>query len=89
MVLISGIGFGAGAAFLLSRRAHFDLTLSSRGSLLVLMLTAIVSVALVALGHILVLMWFGILTHGRLSAGGPARVRRRHDRRDGGRRRSC
>jgi two-component system sensor kinase FixL len=61
MVLISGIGFGAGAAFLLARRAHFDPTLSSRGSLLVLMLAAIVSTALVALGHILVLIWFGVL----------------------------
>lgn len=63
-VLINGLGFGGAAAFLLSRRAHFDLTLSSRGSLLVLMLTATVSVALVALGHILVLIWFGILTRG-------------------------
>jgi two-component system sensor kinase FixL len=61
MVLISGIGFGAGAAFLLARRAHFDPTLSSRGSLLVLMLAAIVSTALVALGHILVLIGFGVL----------------------------
>jgi two-component system sensor kinase FixL len=62
MVLISGLGFSGAAAFLLSRRAHFDPTLSSRGSLLVLMLTAIASIALVAFGHILVLMWFGILT---------------------------
>lgn len=61
MVLISGAGFGAGAAFLLSRSAHFNPTLSSRGSLLVLMLAAIVSVALVAIGHILVLLWSGVL----------------------------
>jgi two-component system sensor kinase FixL len=63
-VLISGLGFGGAGAFLLSQRAHFDPTLSSRRSLLVLMLAAITSVALVALGHILVLLWFGILMPG-------------------------
>lgn len=62
LVLVSGLGFGGAAASLLLPRAHFDLTLSSRGSLLMLLLAAAASIALVALGHILILIWYGILT---------------------------
>lgn len=61
VVLVSGLGFGCTAAFLLSRRLHFDLTLSSRSSLLMLMLAAIAGVALVALAHIVILLRYGVL----------------------------
>lgn len=62
VLLNSGLGFGAAGAFLLSRRARFDPTLSSRGSLVVLLIAAIVSVAFVAVAHILILLRFGIVT---------------------------
>lgn len=61
VVLTIGLGFGGAAALLLSPILRFDVTLSSRRSLLVLMLVALGSTALVSLVHMLILLGAGAL----------------------------
>ncbi len=61
VVMIVGIGYGAAALLLRSPRAGFDLTLSSRRSLILLMGVATPAIALVAAGHALVLWLYGIV----------------------------
>ena len=62
VVLITGLGYGFAALLLRSYRIDFDVTLSSRRSLLLLMGTAIVSIALVSIGHALVLLLHGLIS---------------------------
>jgi two-component system sensor kinase FixL len=59
--LSNGVGFGTATAFLLSRRSGFYPALSSRGSLFLLLIAAIVSVATVSAIHVFLLIWFDIL----------------------------
>jgi signal transduction histidine kinase len=61
IVLIIGLTYGAAAVFLLSPRVQFDSTLSSKRSLLLLMGAAVVSIAVVSFGHVLVLWLFGLV----------------------------
>jgi two-component system, LuxR family, sensor kinase FixL len=61
VVLTIGLGYGAATSFLLIPRVGFDATLSSRRALLLLMSVALVSIAIVTLGHVSVLFVFGIL----------------------------
>jgi len=61
IVLINGLVYGAAAALLLSPHIRFDHTLSSRRSLLWLLAVAIVSIGLVASGHVLILLAHGML----------------------------
>ena len=61
VVLITGAGYGAGALLLLSPRIGFDPTLSSRRSLIWLLGIAAVSIAVVSLGHGLVLYLHGMV----------------------------
>lgn len=61
VALIIGLGYGGAALLLLSPRIQFDPALSSRRSMLWLMGVAVVSIALVALGHALVLLLYGII----------------------------
>jgi two-component system, LuxR family, sensor kinase FixL len=58
---IIGVGYGAGAALLLSPRFRFDPSLASKGSLLWLLAIAIVSAAIVAFGYVGVIAAFGLL----------------------------
>ena len=60
-VSIIGAGYGAGAGLLLSPRFGFDPTLASKASLLWLLVTAIVSPAVVAIGYVGVIAAFGLL----------------------------
>jgi two-component system sensor kinase FixL len=60
VVLITGVGYGAGVLLLLSPRIGFDPTLSSRRSLIWLLGVAVVSIAAVSLGHGLVLYLHGM-----------------------------
>ena len=60
-VSIIGAGYGAGAALLLSPRFRFDPTLASKASLLWLLVIAIVSPAIVAIGYVGVIVAFGLL----------------------------
>jgi two-component system sensor kinase FixL len=61
VVLITGVGYGAGALLLLSPRIGFDPSLSSRRSLIWLLGITAVSIAAVSLGHGLVLYLHGIV----------------------------
>jgi signal transduction histidine kinase len=61
IVLIIGLTYGAAAALLLSPALQFGPTLSSRRSVLALMGVAIVSIALVSFGHVLVLWLFDLI----------------------------
>jgi signal transduction histidine kinase len=61
VVLITGVGYGAGALLLLSPRIGFDPSLSSRRSLIWLLGIAAVSIAIVSLGHGLVLYLHGMI----------------------------
>lgn len=61
MVLTSGAGYGSAAALLMSARIGFDVRLSSKRSLLLLMAFALASTALVALAHFLVLLSSGVV----------------------------
>lgn len=61
VVLITGLGYGLGALFLLSSRISFDPALSSRRSLVWLLAVAAVSIAAVSLGHGLILSLHGII----------------------------
>ena len=61
VVLITGFGYGFAALLLRSPRIRFDVTLSSRNSLLWLMAAAIGSIALVSLGHALILLLHGLI----------------------------
>jgi two-component system, LuxR family, sensor kinase FixL len=58
---IIGVGYGTGAALLLSPRFRFDPTLASKASLLWLLAIAIVSAAIVASGYVGVIAAFGLL----------------------------
>jgi len=62
IVLVTGLGYGAVTALLLWQRVRFDPTLASKRSLLLLMGAAAGSIAIVALGHIVVLVVFGIVS---------------------------
>lgn len=62
VVLATGVVYGGANALLLSRRVRFDPTLASKRSLLLLMGTAAGSIAVVALGHIVILVASGIVT---------------------------
>jgi signal transduction histidine kinase len=66
VVLITGLGYGAGTLFLLSPLVRFDPTLSSRRSLVWLMAVAAVSIAFVSLGHGLVLHLYGMIPGGHV-----------------------
>ncbi len=59
--LIIGGGYAAGTAVLLTRRLHFDATLASRHSLLMLIAVAVISTAGVAATYVGMLVAFGIL----------------------------
>ena len=61
VVLITGLGYGFAALLLRSPRIRFDATLSSRNSLLWLMAAAIGSIALVSIGHALILLMHGLI----------------------------
>jgi signal transduction histidine kinase len=61
VVLITGLGYGGATLLLSSSRLQFDPTLSTRRSLLWLMGAAIASIALVSLGHAVVLLPHGIV----------------------------
>ena len=61
VVLITGFGYGSAALLLRSPRIRFDVTLSSRNSLLWLMVAAIGSITLVSLGHALILLLHGLI----------------------------
>lgn len=61
VVLVTGAGYGAATALLLTRRIGFDPTLASKQSLLWLMGLAVVSMAIVAFGHIAVLALSGMV----------------------------
>ena len=61
VVLLIGLGYGGATALLLSPRVRFDPTLTSLRSLLWLMAAALVSIAIVAVGHVSVLVTFSIL----------------------------
>jgi signal transduction histidine kinase len=61
VVLITGLGYGGAALLLLSPRIQFDPALPSKRHLLWLMAVAVASIALVALGHVLVLLSYGII----------------------------
>jgi signal transduction histidine kinase len=60
VVLVTGVGYGAATVLLLSRRIGFDPTLASKHSLLWLVGVALVSMAFVAFGHIVVLVMSGM-----------------------------
>lgn len=59
VVLMTGLCYGGAAALLLSPRAAFDPSLSSKRSLLLLMAVAAVNIAVLAFGHVVVLVAFG------------------------------
>ena len=61
VVLVLGFGYGGATALLLSPRVGFDPTLTSMRALLWLMAAALVSIAIVAVGHASVLVTFSIL----------------------------
>jgi two-component system sensor kinase FixL len=61
VVLITGLGYGAGALLLLSPGIRFDPALSSRRSLVWLLAVATVSIAAVSLGHGLILLLHGLI----------------------------
>ncbi|MEH2535267.1 two-component system sensor kinase FixL [Bradyrhizobium sp. AZCC 1588] len=61
VVAITGLGYGSAALLLLHRRFGFDRSLSSRSSLLWLVTIAVASIALVSIGHALVLVLHGII----------------------------
>lgn len=61
VVLTTGLGYGCAALLLRSRRIRLDDTLSSRNSLLWLMVVAIGSIAAVSLGHALILLLYGLV----------------------------
>jgi signal transduction histidine kinase len=61
IMAIIGLTYGAAAVFLLSPHVQFDVTLSSRRSLLWLIGVAIASIALVSFGHVLVLWLFDLV----------------------------
>jgi signal transduction histidine kinase len=61
VVLLIGFGYGGATALLLSPRVGFDPTLTSMRALLWLMAAALVSIAIVAVGHASVLVTFSIL----------------------------
>ena len=61
IVLLIGFGYGGVTALLLSPRVSFDPTLTSLRTLLWLMAAALVSIAIVAVGHVSVLVTFSIL----------------------------
>lgn len=70
VVLTIGLGFGGATALLLSPALRFDVTLSSRRSLLILMLVALASTALVSLIHMLILLGTGALAPQDFAAAG-------------------
>ena len=61
IVLLIGFGYGGATMLLLLPRVSFDPTLKSMRSLLWLMVAALVSIAIVTVGHVSVLIIFGIL----------------------------
>ena len=61
VVSFTGLGYGAGALFLLSRGIQFDPALASRRSLVWLLAVAAVSIATVSLGHGLILLMHGLI----------------------------
>jgi signal transduction histidine kinase len=61
VVLITGLVYGGAALLLRSPRIRFDPTLSSKRDLLWLVAVAVVSIAVVAIGHVLVLLAYGIV----------------------------
>ena len=61
VVLIVGSVYGAATLFLRSRRVDFDPTLASRRSLIFMLAVATPSIALVAVGHAVVLWLYGII----------------------------
>lgn len=61
VVLLIGFGYGGATALLLSPRVSFDPTLTSLRSLLWLMAAALVSIAIVTVGHVSVLVTYSIL----------------------------
>jgi two-component system sensor kinase FixL len=67
VVLITGVGYGAGALLLLSPRIRFDPALSSRRSLLWLLGVATVSIAAVSLGHGVILLLHGLIPTEQLA----------------------
>lgn len=62
VVLITGVGYGSAALLLRSPSINFDVKLSSRRSLLLLVGTAIVSIALVSMGHTVVLLLYDLIS---------------------------
>lgn len=59
--LIIGGGYAAGTMLLLAPRLHFDTTLASRHSLLMLVTVAVISTALVSASYVGMLIAFGVL----------------------------
>lgn len=64
MVLTSGAGYGSASGLLMSARVGFDVRLSTKRSLLLLMAFTLASAALVALVRFLVLRTSGIVSSG-------------------------
>lgn len=62
IVLIIGLTYGAAAACLLSPRMQFVPTLASRRSVMALTGVAVASIAVVSLGHVLVLWLFDLIS---------------------------
>ena len=67
---IIGSGYAAATALLLTPRLRFDVALTTRGSLLMLLTVAFVSTALVAGIYVLMLVGFGLLPAAELSSAG-------------------
>jgi two-component system sensor kinase FixL len=62
IVTLTVLGYGSAAAALVSSGRRFDLTLSSRNAILRLMAVAFISIALVSVGHALVLWLHNLVT---------------------------